>query len=259
MGGIIEEDGNVEFTETGAKPDTLEQTVAGAGNAGSDNKIVNGGFLNPGATEKVWVAYLELREMLVNPLIIPNEENYKSLICNYLRLSYKRDNDGNKVRFNLSSLSPSNLLEILKPVYGTEVVDMDIGQELLASENTGIVPEKLYAIIPELATLKSLNTMEADLKGGETSTSPYLHILYASPEHRELITGGMILAEGSKLFNEINFNKTANISVLAPGNWTVEWKKGFTPYLVKYAASVGKKNVIPALQELQNIPIIITQ
>ncbi len=255
MSGVIEEDGKVEFAETGAKPDSLEQTVAGVGTAGSGNKIVSGGLLNPEATEKVWVAYLKLREMLVAPLTVPTENNYKSLICNSLRVSYKRSNSRNRVKFDIPSLNPSNLLEILKPVYGPEVVDMDIGQELLASED-GTVPEKLYAIIPELTTLKSLNAMEVDLKGGDTSTSPYLHALYASPEHRELIIGGMILAEAGGLFDKIRGNNKADISELAPGCWAVEWKKEFGPYLVKYALSIGQKKIIPVLQELQNIPII---
>ncbi len=255
MGGVIEEDGTVEFTETGAKPDTLEQTVkADAGSAGATETasgVITG-------VDKVWEAYKNLCSTFRSSNLPPQEDCYKEVIVNMLQMSYLNGGTRWAAVFQLGQLLPEHFLTCLKNIYGDTFEGTDIEDKIRAGTLEGKVPDEIAALFPELVSLSQLPSggySLGDLPSSHTEstltlTSPYLLVLCASPQYKPFIAGGIELAINNQAFAGIDFDQEVDIIPTTHG------KEKLTKYVAQYAKQIGQhKNLIPILQELNQIPI----
>ncbi|MBI4980326.1 hypothetical protein HZC30_02070 [Candidatus Woesearchaeota archaeon] len=221
MPGVIEDE-NVTFTETGARPDSLEQAVSGAeGSAGSGSKIVGGGLLNPGATERVWEAYKSLCSTLYEGKHPPIEDCYKEIVVNFLQLKYQPDSSNYKAHFSLGNFTPESLIRCLQSTHGDYIAETDIGDAIKAGVTNGKVSDEVTALFPELQALSQLRSTNYFLGDGKSTL----------------------------LFAGVNFNALAIVTA------TNHEKEKLGRYVVKYAQQIKEKNLIPILRELQRIPV----
>lgn len=250
MPGVIEDE-NVTFTETGARPDSLEQAVSGAeGSAGSGSKIVGGGLLNPGATERVWEAYKSLCSTLYEGKHPPIEDCYKEIVVNFLQLKYQPDSSNYKAHFSLGNFTPESLIRCLQSTHGDYIAETDIGDAIKAGVTNGKVSDEVTALFPELQALSQLRSTNYFLGDGKsTLLNPYLLVLCAAPEYKAFLAGAIELAETEGAFAGVNFNALAIVTA------TNHEKEKLGRYVVKYAQQIKEKNLIPILRELQRIPV----
>ncbi len=250
MSGVIEEDGKVEFTDTGAKPDSLEQTVAGStGAAGTASGVITCG-------DKVWEAYKSLCGILFKSgnYPPPTDDCYANIIPQLLQLTYLKENNNRKALFTLGQLSPENLIQVIKLTQGDYIAETDVANLIRSEMQQGFVSPQITNLFPELRALSQLsaNGYYLHLSIGEyqnTLTNPYLLVLCASPEYRPFLSGCIELAEKDGAFAGIDFNAQVNVDT------TNHEKEKLGKYVVKYAQQIKQKEILPILQELQRIPV----
>ncbi len=249
MDKIIEGTEKIEFIDTGALPDTLEQTVAGA--AGNAAETASGAITS---MDKVWNAYKSLCGILHKGKHPPTDDCYANIIPPLLHLRYLNDNNDRKALFTLGQLSPENLIQVLKLTHGDYIAETDVSDLIRSEMQQGYASAQIMDLFPELRALSQLSAEGyylnvANSNAKNTLTNPYLLVLCASPEYRPFLSGCIELAEKEDAFAGIDFNAQVDVDT------TNHEKEKLGKYVVKYAQQIKRKEIHLILKELQRIPV----
>ena len=251
MTKTIESDEDVKFIETGAKPDSLEQTVAGAaGNAtGAASGVIS-------CVDKVWDAYKSLCGIISGNIRPPISENYKDIVTGSLCMKYIQDTDKDwKIEFKLNRLlSPEEVLKVLVSNHGDYITNTDLWSKIKGVPHAQIPPE-IISLFPELNELEQFQKSvcwtgyNSSNRMRTTLPNPYLLVLCATPKYRPFLAGCIELAEKDDAFADVGFGAQIDVSFVDYG------KERLNKYLLPYAKQVGETDLYPILQELERIPV----